>query len=167
MGMTRGEREELIEQYAEGPARLRAALAEVPAAALQWRPAPDEWSAHEIIVHCGDSETASASRIRQLIADPEPLIVGYDQDAWALALDYHAHPLEPALAAVDAARANTVALLRHMPDAIWERHGRHSEAGAYSAEDWLRIYAAHLHEHCAQLAGNVAAWREREGTGNR
>jgi hypothetical protein len=158
MGMTRAEREQLIQQYAEGPAKLSAALAEVPADAVQWRPAPGAWSAHEIIVHCGDSETASASRIRQLIADPAPLIVGYDQDAWATLLDYHAHPLEPALAAVDAARANTVALLRHMPDEIWERQGRHSDSGAYSAEDWLRVYAAHLTEHSDQLAGNVAAF---------
>lgn len=161
MALTRAERERLIQQYADGPAKLRDALGRAPEAARQWRPAAGEWSVHEIIVHCGDSETASASRIRALIADREPLIVGYDQDGWALALDYHAHPLDPALAAVEAARANTVALLRHMPDAIWERAGRHSESGRYSAEDWLRIYAAHLEEHCAQIDANLAAWEGR------
>ncbi len=31
------------------PARLRAALVKVPQAALKWRPAPGEWSAHEVI----------------------------------------------------------------------------------------------------------------------
>lgn len=158
MAMTRAERERLIQQYAAGPARLRGALAATPAEARTWRPAADEWSAHEVAVHCGDSETASASRIRYLIAEPEPLIVGYDQAAWAIVLNYHEHPLEPALAAVDAARANTVALLRHMPDEIWERQGRHTDAGAYSAEDWLRVYAAHLEEHAQQIERNVAEW---------
>src|SRR4051794_6631736 len=168
MAMTRAERERLIHQYADGPARLRAAFERVPEAARQWRPAPSEWSAHEVIVHCGDSETVSASRIRWLIAEPEPLILGYDEAHWAVTLDYHAHPLEPAFAAIDAARANTVALLRHMPDDIWERHGRHSQSGAFSAEDWLRIYAEHLEEHCRQIETNVAAWRAGvEGTGNR
>ena len=44
MPLTRSERERLIQQYADGPARLEGALAEVPAAARQWRPAPGEWS---------------------------------------------------------------------------------------------------------------------------
>ena len=37
-------------------------------------------------------------RIRYLLAEPEPLIVGYDQDAWARLFDYHAQPLEASLA---------------------------------------------------------------------
>jgi len=53
--MDRTQREKLIQQYADGPARLRAALARVPEAARQWRPAPGEWSAHEVICHCADS----------------------------------------------------------------------------------------------------------------
>ena len=35
--MTHAERDRLIQQYAEGPALLRAAWASVPAAARQWR----------------------------------------------------------------------------------------------------------------------------------
>jgi len=58
MSLTRSERERLIQQYADGPARLTAALATVPAEALHWRPAPGEWSAHEIVCHCADSETS-------------------------------------------------------------------------------------------------------------
>jgi hypothetical protein len=56
MSLTRDERDRLIQQYADGPARLEAALARVPAAALQWRPAPGEWSAHEVI-HCNSNDT--------------------------------------------------------------------------------------------------------------
>jgi hypothetical protein len=81
--MTTTEREKLIQQYADGPRRLREALARVPAAGLKWRPAPGEWSAHEVICHCADSETASYARIRYVIAEPDPLIVGYDQEEWA------------------------------------------------------------------------------------
>src|SRR5260370_10104209 len=51
------ERQTLGEQYAGGPARLRAALATVPAEAVKWRPAPKEWSVHEILCHRADSET--------------------------------------------------------------------------------------------------------------
>src|SRR3990172_3645152 len=72
MALSRAERAGLIAHYAAGPARLRAALAAVPAEALRWRPAPGEWSAHEIVCHCADSETSAYARIRLLLTEPEP-----------------------------------------------------------------------------------------------
>jgi len=159
MPLTATERNALIERYAAGPTRLRAAIEAVPTGALTWRPAAKEWSAHEVAVHCSDSETQAAGRIRFLVAEPQPLVQGYDEAGWAVTFDYHAHPLEVALATVDAVRANTTALIRRLPEAAWNRAGRHSESGPYSAEDWLRIYAAHLEDHSRQIEANVAAWR--------
>src|SRR5712692_10779026 len=109
--MNRAEREELIRRYAEGPAKLRAAFDKVPSEARQWRPAPGKWSAHEVVVHCADSETNASLRIRYLAAEKEPLIVGYDQEHWARTFDYHQHPAGPALLTVEAVRGNTVPLL--------------------------------------------------------
>ena len=159
MGMNSQERTKLIEQYADGPRRLRAAWDAVPAAARQWRPAAGEWSAHEVVVHCADSETQAAGRIRLLVTDPDPVIQGYDEAQWARDLDYHAHPLEVALATVDAVRAHTTVLIRRLPDEAWLKEGRHTESGHYTAEDWLRIYADHLENHARQIEANVAAWR--------
>jgi hypothetical protein len=161
MGTSQTEREKLIEQYARGPARVREALAKVPKQALQWRPAEGKWSVHEVVVHCADSETNAALRIRYLLAEKEPLIVGYDQDAWARRFDYHAQPLEDALAATTAARGRTVPLLRSMSEADWTKAGRHTESGAYTTADWLRIYAAHLEGHASQIERNLAAWNAR------
>ena len=157
--MDRSEREALIQQYADGPARLRGALEMVPPEAMQWRPGPGEWSAHEVVCHCADSETNSFVRIRFLVAEKEPTLVGYDQDNWARVFDYHARPLEPAFAVVVAVRASTAALIRSLPDAAWRRSGTHTESGRYTAEDWLRIYADHLEIHARQIVANVAAWR--------
>jgi hypothetical protein len=156
--LTESERQRLIQQYADGPARLKAALARVPAQACMWRPAAGEWSAHEIICHCADSETNAAARIRYLVGERDGLVLGYDQDAWAVVFDYHAHPLEPALAAVEAIRANTAALIRRLPAEAWARVGRHTESGRYTAEDWLTIYGEHLELHARQLEANLAAW---------
>lgn len=157
--LTADERAILIERYASGPDRLRAALALIPDEARRWCPAPRAWSAHEVIVHCADSETNSAARIRYLLTEDDALILGYDEAHWAIALDYHALPLEPALATIAAVRANTVPLLLGLPEAAWARAGRHSDSGRYSAEDWLRIYAEHLELHAEQLRNNLAAWR--------
>lgn len=159
MALSRSERESLIQRYADGPARLKAALATVPPAALTWRPAPKEWSAHEIVCHCADSETNAYARIRYLMAEKDPVLVGYDQDQWAMTFDYHSLPLEPALATVEAVRGSTAALIRRLPEEAWTRAGRHTESGRYTAEDWLKIYAGHLEDHARQIEKNVEQWR--------
>lgn len=161
MALSAAERTAMIDRYERGPALLTATLARIPKEALQWRPAPGRWSAHEIIVHCADSETNGASRIRYLFAEAAPMIAGYDQDRWATALDYHQLPLEPALATVVAVRAHTVAVLRRATAADWARMGTHTEVGQYGAESWLKVYAEHLEKHSRQLEGNLAAWNTR------
>ncbi|MFN8010780.1 MAG: DinB family protein [Holophagaceae bacterium] len=158
---SRAERDAFLDRYEAGPARLRQAWSEVPPAARTWRPAEGAWSAHEVVVHCADSETYGATRIRLVLAEAEPLIVGYDENAWARTFDYHACDVELAFRALEAARANTLALLRRLPDGAWGRLGRHSHSGPYSDADWLRIYAEHLEVHAAQIRRNLAAWQAR------
>ena len=151
--------EDLIRRYEEGPALLRQALDTVPADALKWRPAPGKWSVHEVIVHCADSETNAHMRIRYLLGEADPVIMGYDQDAWARLLDYHSLPLEPAMATIAAVRANTVPLLRSLAESAWKKTGRHSEHASYGVEKWMELYAEHLEVHARQIARNLAAWK--------
>jgi len=159
--MTPAERADCIRRYAEGPARLAAALADTPREALQWRPAPGRWSVHEVVVHCADAEVNSHSRIRYVLGEDRPTILAYNEAHWAVALDYHAHPLDLAMATVVAVRANTVPLLRRLTDAQWARSATHTEAGAYGSEIWLKAYAEHLEIHDRQIRRNIAAWQER------
>jgi DinB superfamily len=163
MKFTKAEREDLIRRYEEGPARLAAAWAKVPDEARMWRPGEGKWSAHEVVVHCADSETNAAARIRYLAAERDPRILGYDQAHWADVLDYHSAPLEPAMATVRAVRANTAALLRRLPESAWSAEGTHTEAGRYSSEDWLAVYAEHLEKHSRQIERNLEAWKARPG----
>ena len=159
MSLTPEQRQRLIQQYADGPGRLTSALAKVPEDARPWSPGPGKWSVHEVICHCADSETNAAARIRYLVAENHATIQGYDQDAWALRLDYRNHPLDAALALVRAARANTVPLLRRLPQEAWSRQGVHTESGPYSAENWLQTYADHLEVHARQIERSLAAWQ--------
>jgi len=156
------EREELIRRYEEGPGKLADALAKVPKEALQWRPGPDRWSVHEVICHCADSETNGAMRIRYLVCEESPLIVGYDQERWAKVIDYHSLPLEPALALVVAVRQHTAGLLRRLSSDAWGRTGKHTESGGLSAERWLEIYAEHLEKHSRQIERNLEAWHAED-----
>jgi hypothetical protein len=148
--MTPTERAQLIEQYIDGYRVVAEALAGADDAALDAREAPGEWSPREVVHHLADSEMTSAMRIRRLIVEDNPLIQGYDQEAFAAQLWYD-RPIEHSLDAFRLARATTAELLTRMSDADWQRSGTHSESGPYSATDWLRIYAVHAHEHADQI----------------
>jgi hypothetical protein len=159
--VTANERQRLIERYERGPKLIKEALAKVPAEALKWRPAPGKWSVHEVVCHCADSETTSAVRIRFLIGEDNPTIVGYDQDRWARRFDYHGLPLDLALRQVEQVRAWTADLIRRLPESAWARAGTHSESGHYTAAQWLELYAEHLEVHARQIARNLEAWKTR------
>jgi hypothetical protein len=92
----------------------------------------------------------SAVRLRLLIAEDDPRIVGYDQEAFARALFYD-RPIEDSLAAFRAARATTAAILDRLSDEHFARTGTHTEHGEYGVEKWLEIYAAHAHGHAEQI----------------
>ena len=149
--MTPQERDALIKQYASGYDEVMTALNNFPAESLGAHPIPGKWSAREIVHHLGDSETTSAVRIRRLLCEDQPLIHGYDQDEFAKRLRYNERDMGPALEAFRSARATTAQLLPLMSEEDWQRAGTHTENGRYSAEDWLRIYADHAHNHAAQI----------------
>lgn len=149
--MTSEERQNLIAQYADGYDEVVKSLEGFPAGSLTARPLPGKWSACEIVQHLADSETQSAIRLRKLLVEDNPVIQGYDQDAFATRLRYNERDMTPALDAFRAARATTKQLLDMMSDADWTRAGTHTESGRYTAEDWLKIYAAHAHNHAAQI----------------
>lgn len=154
--MNAEDRAALIDRYEQGHAAVLAALEGITPEELDAREAPGEWSVREIVHHLGDSEMASAIRIRLLLAEERPTIRGYDQDAFARNLRYDL-PIEPPLAAFAAARAATVPLLRAMTDREWQRAGTHTESGPFSAETWLAIYGVHAHEHADQIRRARAA----------
>lgn len=149
--MTPEERRELIAQYAAGPDEVERTLQEFPEDALTAHPLQGKWSACEIVQHLADSEMASALRLRWLLAEDRPEIQGYDQDAYAVRFKYNERDLAPALVAFRGARAVTTQILERMTDGDWTREGTHTEHGRYTTEDWLRIYAAHAHNHAAQI----------------
>jgi hypothetical protein len=161
MTLSLAERAALIEKCGSAPARFLEAVAAVPAEALKWRPAEGEFSVHEIICHCADAETVDAARIRYLVTQDNAAIVGYDENVWARRLDYQSHPLDLALATIDAVRANTVALLRRLSEDAWQSIVTHTQSGRCTAADWLRTSAEHLDEHVAQINRTAEAWRSR------
>jgi hypothetical protein len=152
------ERKAFLDRFEAGPALLRQAWNEVPLEARRWRPGEGKWSAHEVVVHCADSEAYGHTRIRLLLAEADPVIVSYDENLWARTFDYHAHDVELAFQTLEAVRSNTVECLRRLPESAFGKVGRHTQTGVYTDADWFRIYAEHLEVHAAQIRRNIAAW---------
>jgi hypothetical protein len=149
--MTHDERNELIAEYAAGYDEVIRALENFPADSLSAHPLPEKWSACEIIHHLADSEMTSALRLRKLLTEEHPIIHGYDEAFYAKRLNYNERDIAPALEAFRASRSTTVQILKTMTEEDWQRQGWHTESGLYSAEKWLRLYAAHAHNHAAQI----------------
>jgi hypothetical protein len=89
-------------------------------------------------------------RLRRLIAEDDPLIVGYDEPEYARRLHYD-RPVASSLDVLRAVRVASLELLESLTDAEWQRSGTHSESGPYGVERWLRIYAKHSHDHADQI----------------
>ncbi|HJR06477.1 MAG TPA: DinB family protein [Pyrinomonadaceae bacterium] len=149
--MPPAERQKLIAQYLDGFDEVQRALADFPLEQLTARPLPGKWSACEIVQHLADSEMRGAIRLRQLLAEERPAVQAYDQDVYAERLNYNARDIAPALDAFRAARATTAQLLAHMTDTDWAREGTHPDHPRYTTDTWLEVYAAHAHNHAAQI----------------
>src|SRR5437762_2742522 len=68
---------------------LRAELEEIPRLAarvpteqLTRAPAPGEWSAWQVLSHLADSDLMAGTRVRMIVTQDRPMLVGYDQEAW-------------------------------------------------------------------------------------
>jgi hypothetical protein len=143
-------RTDLIELYRTGYADVEDAVAGLTDADLD-HPAPDDgWTARQVVHHLADSEATAYVRLRRLIAEDEPRILGYDEPEYARRLHYD-RPIATSLAVLKAVRAASLELLDALTPAEWERRGTHSESGPYAVDDWLRIYAAHSHDHANQI----------------
>jgi hypothetical protein len=143
------DRAALIARYKDGADVVAGAVAGLSDAELDRRPAPGEWTAREVVHHLADAETRSAVRLRQLLAEHDPVIQGYDEEHYARVLHYD-RPIEGSLAVILAVRAATGELLDRLGDADFARSGTHTESGAYSVDTWLELYAAHCHDHAEQ-----------------
>lgn len=143
------ERARLIQQYRDGYREVVAALEGITEKELD-RSSEGEWTPRQVAHHLADSEMMSAIRIRRLLTEPEPVIYGYDERAFAQKLT-NDRPIEPSLQAMRWARESCSQLLDRMTEAEWHIAGTHTESGRYGMEDWLRIYAAHAHDHAAQI----------------
>lgn len=161
--MDKAERQELIEKYGRAYEEFAAALKSIPREAWTFKPESKEWSVHEVVIHLADSETNSYLRARRLVAEPGQPLMAYDQDVWAVELDYHSQSTEDAMAVLKGVRQMTYDLIKGLPDEVWSNTAVHPEYDEpYTFEQWLRIYAEHPYAHIEQIQNNHQQWHAQQ-----
>src|ERR1035441_641961 len=86
----------LLERYRRGAELLAMVLTGVFGEEEDFAIAPGKWSVRQIVAHLADAELVGAHRFRQVIAEDNPTIIAYDQDAWTRNLDYARRKPTPA-----------------------------------------------------------------------
>lgn len=158
--MTNTERLQKIESYGKATIELETALKTFPRETWKFKPTPEKWSVHEIIVHLADSEANSYIRARRFIAEPGLSVMAYDQDRWATELCYHDQSTDDYLALFRSLRGTTYHLIKNLPENVWSNTIDHPENGIMTMDDWLDTYEQHVRVHVAQMKRNLEEWKK-------
>jgi len=76
-------RQEILKTLRATPVVLRALVAEVDEARLRRRPAPGKWAIIEVVGHLADTEERALARVRRMLAEENPELAPFDQEALA------------------------------------------------------------------------------------
>jgi hypothetical protein len=145
-------RVEIVKTMRATPVVLRALVEGVDDARLRRRPAPGEWAIIEVVGHLADTEERALARVGRMLADQDPELQPFDQEALAEQRRYLELDLEGELARLERLRAEHLALLAGLDGLSWERTGRHGEHGVMSLELYETHVAAEEVDHLAQIA---------------
>jgi len=113
----------LIEQYTAGAGEVEKTIAGLSREDFLAEPVPGTWSIQQIVIHLMDSDLIASDRMKRVIAEENPAIIGYDETLFARKLFYE--ELDPFLAA-EVFRKNrelTAVILRNLPEEAFRRVG--------------------------------------------
>jgi hypothetical protein len=153
----------LLERFRRGPEVLAMVLTGVFGEEEDFIPAPGKWSIRQTIAHLADSELVGAHRMRQVIAEDNPTLIAFDQDAWTRNLDYARRKPKQSLETFRRVRAENHELLKGLPESAFERAGNHSEDGSMTLRRLLEGYAQHAESHARQMVETREEYKKVKG----
>ena len=125
--MTEAEFKRHLEAAEKSPKEIAAAVLGVPDRVLRYKPSPEKWCVLEILAHLADMEVVLGYRMRQMLADSNPVIAPLDQDAWARNLGYMETPPAELIAFYGIARHHNLRLLKRVTPADYGKSAYHPE----------------------------------------
>jgi len=153
----------LLERFRRGPELLAVVLTGVFGEEEDFVAEPGKWSIRQIVAHLADSELVIGHRMRQVVAEENPTLVAFDQEAWARNLDYARRKPKQSLETFRRIRAENYELLKELPEAAFARAGNHTERGRVTLEAIVEGCAQHAESHARQAQGIREAYKEVKG----
>src|SRR5215470_10960168 len=150
-----------IEVMGQTASTLASIVARHPAAVLRARPFDGKWTPNEIIGHLTDSEWVYGYRLRLILSEDDPAILGTEQDRWVSSLKHNEGEPSELVEVFRTLRGfNLTVWRRSSPDDL-NRSGRHSERGSESLGVMLRMVAGHDLSHLDQIKRYIQAVEQR------
>ena len=103
--ITEAQRQTWMDELAEAPASLRAAVQGLLPQQLETPYRPGGWTVRQIVHHVPDSHLNSYVRCRLALTEDSPVIKPYNEGRWAELADARSAPLEPSLALLESLHA--------------------------------------------------------------
>jgi uncharacterized damage-inducible protein DinB len=150
--MTEAEMKKHLDTAENSPRQIAAAVSGLTEKTLRYKPAPDKWCILEILGHLADMEVLYAYRIRQMLADKDPVIAPIDQDAWAKNLGYLESSSPELVALYGLNRHANVRLLRRLKAEDLKKSARHPELDhRVTVADYVQMMSKHGPNHVEQI----------------
>ncbi len=155
-----------IEHLSATPDIFRALLTGVRDEQVYWKPAPDRFSVAELLEHLSHIEAHYfRGNVDQILADDNPEVGPYDQNAYYAQGTYSNRDAEESMAHWEEQRENNVELLRGLEPGQLLRTARHTEVGEFTLANLVNEWALHDLGHIRQLAELVRAQLYYPGIG--
>ena len=138
---------ELVDRYATGAQRVRAAVADMTPEQVALRPIPGKWSTLEVVAHLADFEIIGVDRLTAVIAEDSPTLPGRCERRYAARLHYMDRDLEEQLQIIELCRSHVTRMLRRLTIDDWSRCGIHTEAGPLTLTQLLERVVRHVEHH--------------------
>jgi hypothetical protein len=152
------EKQAALDEIANTPENLRAAIKGLSEAQLDTPYRPGGWTVRQVVHHVPDSHLNSYVRFKLALTEDEPTIKPYAEDRWAELADTKSTPVEVSLTMLESLHDRWVRLLRSLSPEEWKRTFRHPDLGAMTLEKSLALYAWHGRHHVS----HITSLRDRE-----
>jgi hypothetical protein len=132
------------------------------ATVLRTRPFEGKWTPNEVLGHLTDSEWVYGYRLRLILCEDNPPILGTNQDLWVSGQQHNEREPSEFVEMFRSLRQFNLAMWKQMSPADLTRTGQHNERGSESLGVVLRMLAGHDLSHVDQITRFIHAVRQRE-----
>ena len=149
-GLDSGQRRWLMKAVRESAGELFNLFYDLDEEGLRWRPAEDEWCLKEVLAHLRDADNLYRRQIELIARAHEPVLPDEALDILPSERNYRDAPVMDLIQEYEAAREETMWLLRMLDEDDWERRGLHPYRGEISIHAIVRSLHEHDLEHLYQ-----------------